>query len=130
MYLIACGALFSSGLILNFLDARMLALTFMVGASIFIQVPSDTAIEFYSFCIAAEILVGVIAWNLKTEAGALVATFCALLIVAHLMGYAVDGSTPLSPYRVIVKMLEMFQLLTCVALSPVLAPTLRNNDAP
>ena len=129
MYHIACAAFFFSGLVLNFLDRRMLALTVMVGVSVFIAVPSDTAEQFYAFCIAAETLVALLAWGLRSEAGALVATLCVLLIVAHCMGYAVDGSTPLSPYRVIVKILEFSQLLVCVALSPVLAPILRNQDA-
>lgn len=108
----------------------MLALTIAVGVTIFIPVPSSTAFQFYSFCIFSEALLGVFAYWTKTEAGFLVANACFLLVIAHLMGYALDGSAPLSPYHVIVKMLETLELGVCIALSPVLTPILRNQDAP
>jgi hypothetical protein len=129
MYLPACGSLLIIGIILNFLDIRMLALTLLVGASIFVPVPSDTGFHFYTFCIASEILVGVLAYATGKEAGFLIANCCFLLVIAHLMGYALDGSTPLSPYHVIVKLLETIELGICIALSPVLIPVLRNQDA-
>lgn len=130
MYLPACGSLLLVAIILNFLDIRMLALTIAVGVTIFIPVPSSTAFQFYSFCIFSEALLGVFAYWTKTEAGFLVANACFLLVIAHLMGYALDGSAPLSPYHVIVKMLETLELGVCIALSPVLTPILRNQDAP
>lgn len=129
MYLLACGSLLVVGIILNFLDIRMLVLTVLVGISIFIPVPSETPLQFYSFCIGFELLVAAVAWSTQREAGFLIANACFLLVVAHLMGYALDGSAPLSPYHVIVKMLETLELGVCIALSPVLTPILRNTDA-
>lgn len=129
MYYPACGVLLAAGLILNCADRRMLALTALVGASIFLPVPRETAEQFYLFCIVAETAIGLAAVALRNSAGVLIAETCALLVVAHIMGYALDGHPPFSPYRVIVKLLEVSQLVACVALSPVLAPILRNHDA-
>jgi hypothetical protein len=129
MYQLACGTLLLVGLILNCTDRRMLALTVIVGASVFLPVPVNTALEFYSICIISEIFVGVMAYRTGREAGFLVANACVLLVIAHAMGYALDGSPPLSPYRLIVKILEISQLLVCAALSPVIEPVLRNDDA-
>lgn len=129
MYLLACGALFATSLVLNLQDRRMLALTVMVGAIIFAPMPDATAEQFYVACILAEIAIGLCALAIRNSAGVMVAEVCALLVITHAMGYALDGSPPFSPYRVIVKILEVSQLVVCVALSPVLAPILRNHDA-
>lgn len=130
MYLLACGFLITIGMILNRKDCRMLALTTLVGASVFLPVPRETAEQFYTFCIAAELSIGLCALALHNGAGILIAELCALLVAAHLMGYALDGSPPFSPYRYIVKLLEVSQLVVCVALSSKLAPLLRNRYAP
>lgn len=127
MYLTACFLIMAAGLGLNAFDRRMLALTALVGASIFIPAP-DTYEQFYVFCISAECLVGLLALIIRARASVLVAEICVLLVIAHLMGYSLDGSPPFSPYRVIVKLLEFSQLAACVALSPVLAPFLRNHE--
>lgn len=129
MYLVACGSMLLVGLILNVMDRRMLALTSLVGASVFIPVPSESAAQFYLFCVACEVGVGLLAWLSQREAGFIVANICVLLVIAHAMGYALDGSAPLSPYHVIVKLLELSQLAVCAALSPVISPILRNQNA-
>lgn len=129
MYQLACAALLVIGLVLNVQSGRMLALTMLVGISIFVPAPMQSAQAFYMVCIHAEIGVGIIAWLTGTKAGVLVMDICVLLVLAHIMGYALDGSPPFSPYRIIVKILEVSQLVACAALSPVLAPILRNHDA-
>jgi len=130
MYLPACGSLLVVGIILNFLDARMLALTLIVGLNIFLPVPAESQFQFYLFCILYETVVALVAYLTRCEAGFLLMNTCALLVIAHLMGYALDGSAPLSPYHVIVKLLETLELGICIAFSPVLTPILRNQDAP
>lgn len=131
MYQLACAVLLVIGLAVNITDRRMLALTALVGAStsIYLFVPRETAEQYYAFCIVAETAVGLGALALRNKAGVLIAEACALLVIAHAMGYALDGNPPFSPYRVIVKLLEVSQLVVCVALSPILAPILRNQDA-
>lgn len=129
MYLLACGAILATGLVLNVGDRRMLALTAMVGVGVFLPVPSESAFQFYASCIAIELMVGVVAFALRAPASLLVIEVCALLVAAHTMGYALDGHPPFSPYRVIVKLLEVSMLAVCVALSPIVAPILRNHDA-
>lgn len=129
MYQLACAALLILGISLNLQSRRMLALTALVGVSIFVPAPMWSAQAFYMFCIHAEIGVGIIAWLTGTKAGIIVMDICVLLVLAHIMGYALDGSPPFSPYRVIVKILEVSQLVACAALSPILAPILRNHDA-
>lgn len=118
MYLAACGALLAFGLFLNRSDSRMLALTAMVGASVFFPVPSYTAEIFYSFCFASEIGVALAAFFVRNIAGLVTMELCALLAVTHMMGYEFDGSQPFSPYRYIVKLLEVSQLVVCVAFAP------------
>jgi hypothetical protein len=129
MYLYACAALWVLALGLNMRDQRALLLAFVVGVSVFVPVPSDTALHFYSFCVSAEILVGLFAYRTRSSAGYLIANVCALLVITHVFGYVLNGSTPFSPYRAIVKILEVMQLLACVVLSPVAAPILRNRHA-
>lgn len=129
MYLLACGALIATAVVLNIRDVRMLALTVLVGATVFLPVPSHTQMQFYGTCILVELCV--LAWCvfLPSRASSLMIHIVLLMVVAHFMGWILDGSPPLSPYRVIVKVLEISQLLACVALSPVLTPILRNRDA-
>lgn len=129
MYLYACAGLWVAALGLNVRDQRALVLAFLVGASVITPVPSDTAIHFYTFCVSAEIIVGIYAYRSRSAAGYLIANVCSLLVIAHIMGYVWNGSTPLSPYKGIVRILEVSQLLACVVFSPVLAPLMRNRDA-
>lgn len=128
MFMVACSVMLMIALAVNVKDRRMLALTFVVGVVFFLPTP-DLYDQFYIFCICAEILVAVIALCLRANGSVLVAETCALLVITHLMGYSLDGSPPFSPYRVIVKLLEFSQLAVCAALSPVIAPILRNHDA-
>ena len=126
MYLLACAALTLVALAVNRADTRMLALTLVVGASIFIPSP-DLYDQFYLFCLASESAVALIALVLRARASALVAACCAALILSHIVGYYADGSAPFSPYQVIVKLLEFAQIAACAALSPRFAPILRNR---
>lgn len=129
MYLLACGALLATAVVLNVRDVRMLALTLLVGATIFLPVPAHTQMQFYGTCILVELSVLAYCVFLQSRASCLMAHIVAAMLVAHFMGWMLDGSPPLSPYRVIVKILEFSQLAVCVALSPVLTPILRNSDA-
>lgn len=129
MYLYAAAVLWVLALGLNVRDQRSLLLAFFVGSSVMVPVPSDTAIHFYTFCVSAEVIVGVFAYRSRSQMGYLVANVCALLVIAHVFGYVLNGSTPFSPYRAIVKILEFMQLGACVVLSPIAAPILRNRHA-
>lgn len=130
MYLGACGALLALSAILNAKDTRMLALTFFVAVSIFVPVPRASAEQFYLFCVVMEIGVGISALALDDEgAGGWLTSICALLVIAHVLGYYLDGNPPFSPYRAIVKILEVLQVGVCVAFSPIAAPVLRNRHA-
>lgn len=129
MYLFACGVLLLAALVVNHSDRRMLALAVLVGASIFSPVPHESAAQFYLFCISAEILVAISAYALRSNASGAIVDLCVLLVLVHIMGFAMDGSPPFSPYRGLVKLLEVLQLLLCIALSPIIAPILRNHDA-
>lgn len=129
MYLIACGFLLFVGLAVNYSDRRMLALTALVGASVFVPAPRETAEQFYLFCAAAELAVALFACMLRARSSSAIVDICVLLAIVHAMGYAMDGNPPFSPYRGIVKLLEVLQLVMCIALSSILAPILRNSDA-
>jgi hypothetical protein len=128
MLLNAYAILLGLGVYLNRHDRRMLALTFVIGVSVFLPVPRQTAFAFYTFCIIAELLVALIAWRLNTRATELVIGICAVLVLAHVMGYILNGHPSLSSYRVIVPLLESAQLLTCVCMSPSLYARLQNRQ--
>lgn len=130
MYLVACGVLLAAGLALNLRDWRGLTLTALVGVNVFAPMPMSSAEAFYSGCILAESIVFVSAVCLVCKASEPVAYASVALVISHFMGYSLDaGSNPLSQYRGIVKILEVLQLLSCVAFSPALADILRNRDA-
>lgn len=128
MYLLACGALFATAVVLNVRDARMLALTILVGATIFMPVPAHTQMQFYGTCIFVEACVLAYCVFYASRASMLMVHVLLAMILAHFMGWILDGSEPLSPYRMIVKILEISQLSICVALSPVLMPIIRNSS--
>lgn len=128
MYLQACALLFTAGLWLNRSDRRMLALTVLVAASVFLPVPRDSAEQFYLFCIAAETVVALVALALIRARGSeLIASLCIVLIVVHVMGYIMDGYPRLSGYRILVPILESLQLVACLCMSPAIYPRLRNR---
>lgn len=128
MYLVTCGALLSLAAVLNLTDRRMLVLILAVGINIFFPVPAFTQAQFYGTCIALELMVLVVAVFYSARASSVSVFACVLLIITHFMGWTLDGSQPFSPYQLIVKFLEVIQLLACVALSPVFTPILRNHD--
>lgn len=127
LFLLVCGAMLVLATVLNLRDRRMLMLTFVVGAGFFLPAPMESAERFYSFCLAVEILVGIMAYRTGHEKSEVVIFVAILLGISHVMGYVLDGSAPLSPYRLIVKILEFCQIYACVALSPVFAKKLRNR---
>lgn len=127
-FLLACSALFAVALAFNLLDRRMLLLTALVGVGFYWPQPTTSAAAFYTSCIAAEVLVGVAAYALDRQRGFWIGEIALLLVLSHIMGFTLDGSLPFSPYHLIVKLLEFSQIAACVALSPVIAPILRNRD--
>jgi hypothetical protein len=129
MYLYACGALLATAVVLNLRDSRMLALTLIVGSSIFASPPMDSRLHFYMFCIMVELAVLLFALGYKSHASSAIAYICGVMIIAHIGGYVLKGGLPLSPYQVIIKFLEFSQLVSLMALSPVLRHTLRNRHA-
>lgn len=124
----ACGVLLALAAALNLRDRRMLTLTFVIGINIFYVVPSHSQAAFYGTCIALESMVLAVAVFSGSRASGVSVFACVLLIITHFMGWTLDGSQPFSPYQLIVKFLEIIQLLACVALSPVFTPILRNHD--
>lgn len=123
----AYAVLFGVSLYLNRADARMLLLTLVVTASLFLPVPHESPELFYGYCMLAELTVALIALVLRARGSELVISICVVLEVAHVMGYILDGYPPLSSYRILVPLLELAQLLACVSMSPVLYPRLRNR---
>lgn len=105
----------------------MLGLTLLIGANVFVPIPSDTAFEFYYCCALAELAVIIGALILHAPATMCVIEIATVLILAHIMGNALDGFPALSPYRVIVKICEYAQLTTCIVFSQGFIPSLRNR---
>lgn len=120
-------ALLVAGVWANFRDPRMLALTFVVAASVFVPVPKESYEAYYDLCILGELIVAGAATCLRTPASGAIAALCALLVLSHVLGYHLDGSPPLSPYRILVKIFEHAEMVACIILSNPLRGKLRNT---
>lgn len=121
------AVLLGAGLIANVRDWRMLLLTVVIGVNVFAPIPSNTAEEFYAYCILAELFVIACALFLHTKSTAIVVEVGIVLIVLHAMAYHIDGSPALSPYRVLVKLCEYAMLCSCVFFSRGFLPSLQNR---
>lgn len=109
-------------------DRRMLALTLVVAASVFIPSPTEWP-TYYVFNGLAEIVVALVALRLKAAASVAIVEICVLLVLTHFMGYYADGSLPFSPYRAALPMLETAEILCCVLLSTPVSSRLRNRES-
>lgn len=119
--------LLGAGIIANVREWRMLVLTLLVGTNVFFPIPSTSALEFYAYCVMAEIIVITGAVFLSTKASLLIIEIGIVLIVLHVMAYYIDGNPTLSPYRVLVKVCEYALLCTCIFFSKGFLPSLRNR---
>jgi hypothetical protein len=107
----------------------MLALSLLVGASIFASPPMDSRTHFYVFCILVELAVLMFSLTYKCHVSSLMAYICGVMIISHIGGLVLGGGLPLSPYQLIIKFLEFSQIVSLMALSPVLRRTIRNTYA-
>lgn len=123
----AYSMLLLAAMVANRADWRMLALTALVGASLFVPAPRTSQADFFLFCAGFELLVLVGALVLHTRASPPVAAICTILILSHLAGFMLDGGLPLSPYRIIVKLLEAMEILSCFLLAKPVTDYLRNR---
>lgn len=113
--------------LINANDRRMLALTLVVTASVYVPVPRETYETYYIFCMASECAVAGSAWLLRANASTAIIGICMLLTLAHATAFHLDGFPPLSPYRLVVPLFEHAQIIACIILSNTLAPKLRNR---
>lgn len=120
--------MFIFAVVANMFDRRMLLLTVLVGVGFYWPPPAQSYVVFYTFCISMELLVGLLAYQIDRKAGIVILDIALLLVFSHLMALYLDGSKTFSPYRLLIKLLEFSQITACVALSPVIAPILRNRD--
>ena len=127
MLLQAYAALLALAFHLNRRDRRMLLLTLAVGVSVFLPVPRESAEVFYAACVAAELVVALVAMLAAARATELIMSLCVALELTHIMGYILDGSGQLSSYRVLVPVLEAAQLVACVCMSPAIFARLQNR---
>jgi hypothetical protein len=106
--------LLGAALALNLGNKRMLALTVVVGAGVFVPVQDA---NFYLICMLGEILIGLLAYRIDANASGVVIGISALLAMFHGMGYFFDGYPVASPYHILVKISEHSELLACIILS-------------
>ena len=129
MHHVVCLALLGLAVCLNIADRRLLALTLIVGASVFTPTPREYD-NFNLFCISSEIIVALVALRLNTAASVPIFILCLVLVIAHVMGYYKDGFPPFSPYRAIVPTLETLEILCCVLASAPILSRLHNRESP
>lgn len=120
-------ALLMAGLWFNAGNRKMLALTALVAASVFVPVPKESYDGYYTLCILGELTVAAGSMWLGAPASEAVAAICAALVASHLLGYYLDGSPPLSPYRILVPIFEHAEMVACIILSNPLRGKLRNT---
>lgn len=114
------------GLWLNRHDTKMLALTLVVAAGIFIPISNQcSAYEWFLKCIGVEIGVIFLSRMLKIIAADVVCLIGYGLILAHLVGWLGWGSFGSSSYRIIVPMLEYSQQIVCILFCPFILDKIR-----
>ena len=107
----------------NFRDNRMLALTILVSASIFVPVPAE---HFYLTCSLCDALIGLLALCIGGIAARPVWRISVLLVAFHFLGYLLNGYAQSSPYHTIVRICEHAELLACILLSSPIIKRLKN----
>jgi len=85
----------------------MLALSAVVGAGVFAPVPDES---FYLVCAMGELLIGLIAYHLDTQASRPIMRISAILMMLHCLGWLLDGYPPDSPYHYLVGISEHAEL--------------------
>lgn len=126
MRTLAYLALLALALWWNRRDWRMLALTLVIGASLFVPAPNEWP-TFYIFCGLAEIIVALVALGLKAAASVPIIIFSTLLAYTQYLGYQIDGSLPFSQYRAALALLETSEVLCCLLFSNPIKPFLFNR---
>lgn len=99
---------------LNFRDMRMLLLSGVVGAAVFVPIGGA---YFYLACAAVEVLVALSAAFIAAPASKVIIRISGLLILFHALGWLLNGYPPESPYHIMVRISEHAELLACVLLS-------------
>ena len=117
--MMAYALLLCLGLWSNRLDARHLALTFIVGAGVFLPLPdfSNTPKLFYLSCLAGELCIMLAALRRFDCMGQVITYLSILLCICHVVGFFIGPQPHLSPYRVVVPLLEYAELVTCAITS-------------
>ena len=108
----------------------MLGVLAAVAVSRMLSPPMHSYELFYFFCAVSEMCVGLVALLCRSNASTAVAILCAALIVMHVFGAVLDGYPPMSPYRIIVPLLEHAEILACILLSKPLIDRIRNHETP
>jgi len=103
----------------NFRDRKELLLALTVSLTLVIPIGSMvyTAAQFYIACGVIEILVGLLAVKLNVQASRYITTMCVALCVFHILGWFLNGYIQNSPYRILVKIAEFAEIISCIVLS-------------
>ncbi len=112
--MLSYAILLALAFMVNANNPRMLALTAVVGAGIFAPVPDA---NFYLICALGELLIGLVAMYIATNASMMIWRVSMLLLAFHFAGFLFNGYPPDSPYRILVKLAEHFELLSLIVLS-------------
>jgi hypothetical protein len=108
--------LFSCGLWMNRKEWRLLALTTVVGISIFTPLPQvHRALDWYAQCLVGEIMVAALAITIRCRASVYIVALCGGLSMLHITGMLVGPTPGFGPYRIGVPLLECAELLVCMA---------------
>lgn len=104
---------------LNIKDRKAILLSLAILANVTIPF-TDLATsqgQFYFICGAAELTIAALALWLNITASRYVVTMCVCLTGFHLLGFCLDGYPPNSPYRILVKIAEFAEIISCIVFS-------------
>lgn len=122
--------LLCAGLWVNRKDLKMLALTFVVAAGIFIPISNQcTPAEWFLKCIFVEIGVIFASTMLKNIASGVVRLIAYSLILAHLSGWLYFNNIGIAAYRGVIPMLEYSQQLVCILFCPFILNKIKDHHA-
>jgi hypothetical protein len=106
------------GLWINRREAKMLALTIIVSAGIFLPIPHEPYPDIWFLrCIIVELVVIFAAIELKCRASETISYLGTLLIGCHLLGWYAWGQGQDIEYRSIEPVLEYAEQITCLLFS-------------
>lgn len=120
--------LLTIALILNWGDRKAICLVLVIGFSLVVPVNQFThRSNFYLVCGLFEILFALMAFRIDTRASGFIIMMCIMLLAFHMVGWQTGGHKPDSPYRLLAKIAEYAEIISCIVFAQPIMRLLKND---